>query len=296
MHHQPVDSHPPGLSPTSDRESAAVRFSIAVNGIVLSGVDYGGSGPDVLLLHGLAGRAEEWETTAAWLTERFRVVAIDQRGHGESTKGCGDFSRAAYVADAAAVIADLHLGPCIVIGQSMGALTAYLLAARHPSLVRALVLIESGITNDPDSPDRIGAWLDSWPVPFPDRPTARRFFGGETLAAKVWSEALVRDRGGFGPSFRRADMIASVRDFEAARSYEREWTALLCPTLLVLGERGWIADADVDRMRSLKPDLAVVTVPDAGHDLHLDNPSGWRAAAEPFLRQFLSGRESEGCG
>jgi pimeloyl-ACP methyl ester carboxylesterase len=60
-------------------------------------VDFGGKGSPVLLLHGLAGRANEWYSTAQWLTQRCHVFALDQRGHGMSQKGLSDYSREAYV-------------------------------------------------------------------------------------------------------------------------------------------------------------------------------------------------------
>ncbi len=106
------------------------RRIVTSNGTTLSVVDYGGAGPAILLLHGLAGRATEWQSTAQWLRQEFHVVALDQRGHGESAKRCSDYARRAYVEDAAAVIESFDLAPAIVIGQSMGALNAYLVAAR----------------------------------------------------------------------------------------------------------------------------------------------------------------------
>ena len=61
--------------------------------------DFGGRGPSVLLVHGLAGHAGEWTETARWLTARCRVVAFDARGHGRSERAPIDVSRAAHVAD-----------------------------------------------------------------------------------------------------------------------------------------------------------------------------------------------------
>src|SRR3954469_4407894 len=102
--------------------------------------DFGGEGPSVLLLHGLAGHAEEWAQTASWLTARCHVVALDARGHGRSTRRPTDVSRDAGVADAAFVIERLALQPAVVVGQSLGGLTALSLAARRPGAVRGLVL------------------------------------------------------------------------------------------------------------------------------------------------------------
>lgn len=89
--------------------------------------------PGVLLLHGLMGRASHWAPTTRWLAERHRAVGLDQRGHGRSEKPAeGPYTRDAYVADAEEAIEQLGLGPATVVGHSMGALTAWQLAAKRP--------------------------------------------------------------------------------------------------------------------------------------------------------------------
>jgi pimeloyl-ACP methyl ester carboxylesterase len=102
------------------------------DGVRLAGVDFGGDGPPALLLHGLAGYAGEWAETAGWLSERARVVALDARGQGSSERFPADVSRAGHVADAAFAVERLGLGPVVVVGQSLGGLTALLLAAERP--------------------------------------------------------------------------------------------------------------------------------------------------------------------
>src|SRR6266511_2165482 len=89
-------------------------------GVSLACLDFGGDGPPVLLLHGLAGHAAEWAETAGWLTAYHRVLALEQRGHGRSDRAPTDVSRAAYVIDAVAVIEALALQPVILIGESLG--------------------------------------------------------------------------------------------------------------------------------------------------------------------------------
>jgi pimeloyl-ACP methyl ester carboxylesterase len=65
----------------------------------LSYCDFGGSGPPMLLLHGLAGYAGEWDQSARQLRIHYRVFALDQRGHGDSTRRPLDLSRNAFVED-----------------------------------------------------------------------------------------------------------------------------------------------------------------------------------------------------
>src|SRR4051794_3419557 len=121
----------------------ASEFVFERAGVRLAGLDFGGEGPPVLLLHGLAGYAGEWAETAGWLTERCRVVALDARGHGRSERFPADVSRAAHVADAAFAIERLALAPVVAVGQSLGGQTALLLAAERPDLVRGLVVADA---------------------------------------------------------------------------------------------------------------------------------------------------------
>jgi pimeloyl-ACP methyl ester carboxylesterase len=192
-------------------------------GVRLAGLDFGGDGPPVLLLHGLAGYAGEWAETAGWLSERARVVALDARGHGRSERLPADVSRAAHVADAALAVERLELGRIVVVGQSLGGLTALLLAAERPDLVRGLVIVEAGPHGGGDDPEadaaRIAELEDSlrrWPVPFPSRESAVEFFGGPSLTADTWADGLELRDGGWWPRFDVGVMARTLAEAQAA--------------------------------------------------------------------------------
>jgi pimeloyl-ACP methyl ester carboxylesterase len=165
-------------------------------------IDTGGDGPAVLLLHGLAGHAGEWARTAAALPG-YRVVAYDARGRD------GDLSREAHVAEAVSVIEALGLAPVVLVGQSLGGLTAFLTAAAHPELVRALVVVEAG----PDAPED------------PDA-----FVTGVIARLPAWAAAK--------ENWPAIDLDAMDRTLRAAcaRSYRAEWDAVRCPRLVVTRE------------------------------------------------------------
>src|SRR5436190_22374251 len=103
------------------------------------------------MLHGLGGYAGEWSDTARWLTARARVVALDARGHGASTRYPADVSSAALVDDAAFAVEHFGIAPVVAIGQSLGGLIALLLAARHPELVSGLVVAEASAARGRDA-------------------------------------------------------------------------------------------------------------------------------------------------
>jgi pimeloyl-ACP methyl ester carboxylesterase len=249
-------------------------------GVHLAGLDHGGDGPPAVLVHGLAGHAGEWDGTAPWLRAAHRVVAPDARGHGRSERRPGDLSRAAFVDDLAHWIESLGLAPAIVVGQSLGAHTAFLLAARRPELVRALVVAEATPEPDPNAPASVEAWLRSWPVPFGDRQGAIAFFG-DTTWGRAWADGLERRDDGLGPAFDVDVMVAALA--EAERSYWDEWRRVRCPTLVVRAGADGIPEALVARMVVGAPQATSAVVPNAGHDLHLHQPEAWRAAVETFL-------------
>jgi pimeloyl-ACP methyl ester carboxylesterase len=262
--------------------SASSRVFLDVNGVRLCCVDFGGDGPPILLLHGLAGRGTEWRSTAGWLTQRGHVFALDQRGHGRSVKGLGDYSRDAYVADVVAVIEELQLAPVLLIGQSMGGLNAFLVAARRSDLVRSLVVVEARPSPSSSAQSDVEKWLNSWPLPFHSLADARAYFGGETLYAQTWLEMLEERDNGYWPICRTEEMVRSMADIVTV-DYWAEWDRIACPTLIVGGENGFIPQDDCQAMASRIPHGRYVQIPQAGHDLHLDRPDLWRQAVEVFL-------------
>lgn len=222
------------------------------DGVRLHAVDFGGSGPLALLLHGLAGHAGEWTETAGWLTAHCRVVALDARGHGDSERAPADVSRAAHVADAAHVIDELGGAPAIVVGQSLGGHTALLLAARRPDVVRALAVIEASPAAAPEERvDELYAALAELP------PRARRFD----------DEVMVR----------------TLREGVIGCSYWDDWDAIRCPALLVRGEHGLIPPGETRAMLARQPRARLVEVDGAGHDVHLERPDEWRSVLSEFV-------------
>ena len=250
------------------------RLQVPRQDVTLSYLDSGGPGPVVVLLHGLAGSAQELAATATAISDDYRVLALDQRGHGHSTRRPGDVSRRAYVDDVAALIdTAADGGPVSVVGQSMGAHTALLLAAWHPHLVRQLVLLEGGVGGGEDSSAELGSWFASWPVPFPSRQAAVEHHDA-TPIAEAWAQDLQERDGGFWPRF-DADVMQAAIAAVAEVARWTEWQQVQAPSLLVQAERSYLDAAEIDRMLTLRPGTGHVVVPDAGHDVHLDQPQAW---------------------
>ncbi len=265
------------------------RGFLTLPDIRLSYVDWGGDGPGVLLLHGLMGTATTWASTARWLVPRFRVVALDQRGHGWSDKPDGAYTRDHYVSDAAATIEALGLAPAVVIGHSMGALNAWVLAARHPHLVRALVLVDQGAdTASRRTQEDFRRWFATWPVPFPSLWDVRAFFQGPRPGrAEFFMEIMAEGPDGWRPRLQFEHMLQSCADWDA-RSYWDELRQVRCPTLIVRGAESWMPKAELEEMARTVPGARFVEIPDAGHLVHLEQPVAWRVVVERFLDDLPS--------
>lgn len=244
-------------------------------------VEYDGSGPSVVLLHGLAGYAEEWSETAAWLSESFRVVAIEQRGHGRSERLPADVSAEAFVSDTEMWLERLDLAPAVLVGQSFGGLVAFLVAARRPDLVRALVVVEATPAAGPEAPEAVGSWLESWPAPFPSEKQALAFFGGDTIWARTWVAGLEERNDGLHGRF-EPDVLVRALAEASGRDWWTDWARVSCPVLVVRGEHGKDR-GDVLRMVDTVPAARLAEIEGAGHDLHLDQPGRWRATLGAFL-------------
>ena len=195
--------------------------------------DFGGDGPSVLLLHGLAGHADEWAQTASWLTGRCRVVAFDARGHGRSERFPDDVSRDAQVDDAAFAVEQLSLQPVIVVGQSVGGLTALSLAARRPDLVRGLVLVDASPSGGGEGAEEavtaIAGALRQWPASFASRSEAEAFFAerfGSGLPAEAWASGLEHIPDGWRPRFDVGVMTRTLREALSIPSWD-EWQSAI---------------------------------------------------------------------
>jgi pimeloyl-ACP methyl ester carboxylesterase len=248
--------------------------------VSLHALDFGGRGPPVILLHGLAGYAGEWVDTASWLCESHRVIAPDHRGHGESTRTPSTVAPEAFAADVSAWLDALGFERATVLGQSFGGLIAFLTATRHPERLARLVVAEASPAPDPSAEADVRGWLESWPLPFPDVEAAIQFFGGGSVRARAWALGLEPREDGLWPRFDQATVLEALR--ESSGEHWDDWDSIRCPTLIVRGEHGMTAE-DAEAMASRLSHAAVETVPNAGHDVHLEQPAAWRAVVEPFL-------------
>lgn len=256
---------------------------VEVNGITVH-YEERGSGPSLVLVHGLGGTTELWKPIAAELAREFRVVTYDLRGAGQTTTPPGPYSLELLVDDLAGLTRALELAPMILVGHSMagGLVLAY--AAEHPDDVVAVVGV-GAVTDVPDA-GREGM-----------RERAEVVRGGGMSDV---SRAVAEN--GTDPSWRHRDGLAFSDFRQSIANNDPEGYALLAlvvaeldvtaklrqiqaPVLLVAGETDPVSPpernlADVE----LIPDATYVSIPETGHIIPLERPLELLAALGPFIR------------
>jgi esterase len=245
----------------------------------------------VLLLHGGMACALDWWQVAVGLRDEWTIVALDQRGCGESDwDPDARYGIEQLAEDAALLIGELQLAPVLLAGHSLGAAAACLLAARRPELVVRVVLEDGGPRDGVPRPPIFDRPI---PLEFASRGDALAYLrvtglGGRGRAPWVVETRFVKD--GDGRLVWRADVAGTAR--WAAAGGEplllKLWDdvgRLRCPTLVVRGEESTVFPAEVPvRMAALNPLVSTVEIAGAAHGVHYEQPEAFVAAVRGFLR------------
>lgn len=256
------------------------REVASADGTVVSYDVYAGALPAVVILHGLAGSGREFEPTALALDGR-EVVLIDQRGHGFSTSKPVDVSRGAFVADVVRVIETEKVGPVDLVGQSMGAHTAMLVAAARPDLVSKLVLLEGNEGGgSPEESKAIGDFFQSWSVPYVGRTEACAQLGDGPLA-QAWVADLEERANGLYPRFDPDVMEEAIRVVAVPRL--TEWRRVTAPALVLYADGGIFTEEQKQRFVTQGNNVIRVDLVGASHDAHLDAFDQWTEALTSFV-------------
>lgn len=253
----------------------AMKQTVVDDGVTIAYRVFAGVEPAVVVLHGLAGSSREFIDTANGLAGR-RVILIDQRGHGHSTTRPADTSREAYVSDVVAILGKEASGPVTLVGQSMGAHTAMLVAAGRPDLVRQLVILEGNQGGGTADEHRaLGDFFRSWTIPFADRAEASAALGEGPLE-RAWVEDLEERADGLYPRFDADVMQATIEAVGEPRW--AEWESIEVPTLVFYADGGMFSEEQKAEFVSRGRVVRRVDLTGASHDAHLDAFDQWISA------------------
>jgi esterase len=249
--------------------------------------------PPVVLLHGVTGHARTWDTESAALATRHRVLALDQRGHGDSDPPPdADYTIPALVGDLAAFVDSLRLERVALVALSMGGRVAIQYAATHPARVTRLVVVDIGPDIAPGGRQRVGGLMAGAPERFT---TIEEVLAYQRANNPRYTEALLRARvhhgvrslpgGGFTWKYDRGlrDLVRSGRWSDPTDLWPA-WRALACPTLLVRGAESDILSADTAaKMIEAQPNARLVEIADAGHTVPGDQPEAFLKVLREYL-------------
>ncbi|MEV6729903.1 MULTISPECIES: alpha/beta hydrolase [unclassified Streptomyces] len=258
-----------------------MRHTLTIDGRTLSYRDFGGPGRPLLALHGGLSEGLAFAGLADALHDAWRVIAPDQRGHGDSDRAA-DYGRAGYVSDAVALLDHLGLdAPVAVLGYSLGGLNAVHLAAAHPHRISALIDVDATVEVHPVPEGAVFDFLRDMRYTAPTREELLAAAGpvGSRFVDRVL-RPLPAGKGWRLP-FHPQDMIDSV---EGCRGDHWDaWLASTCPAVLIHGTGSQALSQDTaDAMVARRPGTSYTPL-DGDHFVPFTDPAGFHEAVGKFL-------------
>jgi 3-oxoadipate enol-lactonase len=242
------------------------------------------AGPPLLMIQGLGADARAWAFQRRALGRRFRCIAFDNRGAGRSDKPTGSYDLEAMAADAVAVLDEVGIDRAHVMGASMGGVIAQLVAVRHPSRVRSLVLACTACRHHPWRRELLEDWAR----------TAERGLGAMSIRSFRWvvgprsQRRLFLALQLFGSVLRSVPPHAFAGQVEAILSTDdalrTELTLLSLPTLVIVGSQDILTPVgDSEELAELIPGAELVVLSGAAHGLMVEHASTYNRIVGEFL-------------
>lgn len=256
-------------------------------------------GPPIVLVHGLASSARTWDLLAPLLAPLFRVIAIDQRGHGESAKPDEGYDLATAVSDLRGIVEHFALDRPMLVGQSWGGNVVLQYAVDYPDELSRLVLLDGGFI-EPQlqgttweqaevrmAPPDLRMSLDS----FVERMRSRQGpIYSDAVRDAILGNFWVDERGIIHPHLTRAHHMRLARalwEHRPSRIYEK----VSVPTLVIPAEASGVP-ADPERLRWKRqavslaeqrlPRGRILWMRDSIHDVQLQRPAELAAVLTQF--------------
>ena len=245
-----------------------------------------GEGEPVLILHGLLGSLDNWQTIARKMSEKFKVYIIDQRNHGKSPHS-SEMNYKVMADDVVELMDDENIPSAFVIGHSMGGKTAMQLAAEHPERVEKLVVVDIAPKEYEAGHDKIFEALYSLNL----GDIQSREDADEMLAKKISDygirqfllKNLSREKEGFEWKINLEDIHQNYDKITSEIHFAWPFDK---PVLFIRGGKSdYITEADFDQIHSLFPNSEIKTIKEAGHWVHAEAPDQILEIVSKFLQK-----------
>lgn len=253
-----------------------LRRSFGHDGLTLSCLDAAGDGQPLVALHAHWMEGQTFAPLATALAPEWRVVALDQRGHGYS-EHAPTYTREDYLGDLDGLFTHLSLERAVLLGNSLGGVNAYQFAARRPARVRALVIEDIGVEIADDT-----SFALAWGGVFKTQADLVKCVGPRFLP--YLQDSIRQTPGGWRLAFDPKDTVASQGFLNG--DHWKDWLASDCPALLIHGLNSRVtAQPHLEQMALRRPNTRLQLL-EGGHVAHMDNPTAFNEAVRGFLQDL----------
>jgi esterase len=253
------------------------RSEFEHDGLRLSYLDPRGDGKVMIALHAHWMEGRTYVPLMEALTPEWRVIALDQRGHGYSDHA-SSYTRADYLGDIEAFFTHLRLRSAVVLlGNSLGGVNAYQFAARLPNRVRALIVEDIGVVMSYDI-----SFALPWAGYFDTRDALSGRIGSRLLP--YLQDSFRHTPAGWRLAFEPKDMVVSQGLLNG--DHWQDWLATSCPAFLIRGLQSPLTtQLHFDEMVARRANTQLKIL-EGGHVVHFDNPIGFTEAVLAFLQEL----------
>lgn len=259
-----------------------------VNGARLFYTDTGGDGPVVMFSHGLLFSTEMFDDQVAHLKGKYRCIAYDHRGQGQSGASQSGYDMNTLTDDAAALLAALKVDKCHFVGLSMGGFVALRMALNHPERVMSISVLDSSADAEPQENhgkykmlNFILRWFGPKPVVGSIMPI---MFGQSFLKDPARKQLRDRWRRFLGQVADKKAMSKAVDGVIAREAVYERLGEITVPTLIVVGDEDTATvPAKSERMHKAIEGSEFQIIPNGGHVSTIDAPDAVNASLSDFL-------------
>lgn len=242
-----------------------------------------GHGEPLLLIHGLGACGLDWDPQVASLRAAFKVITVDLRGHGRSSRPQAGYSIERFARDMASLLETLQTGPAHIVGISLGGMIAFQLAVAAPDLVMSLTIVNSG----PEVP----AQTVKQRIPLYVRLLYIHTLGLRRMAKMIAKRIFPEPdqaylRSSFVQRLSSNDKhcyAASLRAIFAGWGVADHLGSIRCPVLFIAADQDYtpvdLKQAYIDRL----PDARMVVIPNSRHALPMEKPREFNQVLADFL-------------
>ncbi|MDQ3016437.1 MAG: alpha/beta fold hydrolase [Bacteroidota bacterium] len=246
-----------------------------------------GNGSPVVILHGLFGMLDNWRAIAKSLESDFQCILFDLRNHGKSPRD-PNMDYKVMAADVLESMDDLGLKEAIIMGHSMGGKVAMRFAFDYPQRISKLIVVDIAPREyPPHHEDVIRAIEAIHPEKMKDRTEAENILRSELGEDEATIQFILKNlsrvaEGGFAWKANMPVLINSYASIITSVNSEEPFNK---PVLFIRGEKSNSVQADdLTEINELFPDSRVITIKNAGHWVHADQPAALLDVILPFLQ------------